>query len=127
MCQDVANSNDDATTRHAILAWERLRIVYNVILAPAAYLGRIAFGWQWNLSNSDATIAFALFMLGANICYFFGPVSEIYLRALFGVKMTDGRRKRLFVYGLLFSLGLGLVLLVVSGEMSGPHGHWPAA
>lgn len=90
-----------------VRAWEKLRLLYNGIMILPGLAVLVLWVTRGNLPIPGA-IAFGLIVgLGANTAFFLGPLTEIYLRALFrrGEGIGKGR-------WLIFSAGL-----VVSGAV----------
>lgn len=100
----------EASARAVFLAWERLRIVYGVILTAVTLIAgrhRLGDGRLWT------TIVIGTF--GANLCFCVGPIAEGYFDLL-GMPRKWARRS-LFVAGTLLAvaLTLGLVAGVPGG------------
>jgi hypothetical protein len=129
--------------RATVRKWERLRILYNIILLipGVAVIWRILYlGNQMGLDHSMAfdgnifpigdpleLIASALtFGLVANICYCLGPYTEFVITAL-GFPIS-GARSRYLIFGIGVMISLGVVALpwvyveyyVVSSLIPGP-------
>ncbi len=91
--------------RTTFLAWEKLRILYNVVLV---FLTLVAAAKSvWTLSLLTMAVAGAVF---ANLCYFAGPIIETYVTWL-GYR---GKQLRvwLFISGTLFACGLAYAVVV---------------
>ena len=91
----------DESARSIFIAWERLRIVFNGVLATAVILGgfsHLADASFWRYLASEALLA--------NICFCAGPVAEGYLVFL-NVPRPFARRL-VFLLGTLVGLGLAL-------------------
>jgi hypothetical protein len=100
--------------RATVRVWERLRILYNMILL----LPGVALIWRtvhlqkltgsYPLGEPLELIATALvFGLGANICYCLGPYVEFVMTAL-GFPLS-GERTRYFVFGLGVLLSISMI------------------
>ncbi len=102
----------DNYAKDALIAWEKLRVVYNAVLLFEG------FGGLWILRNVgraanhlcanvfDASIWFPLVLLvgvSANALYFFGWGAEVFAERSFGFRFGR-RRLLLFGAGLLFSM-----------------------
>ena len=102
----------DETVRYvsrACLAWERLRLVYNLVLLV------VGLACSWRLRDTH------LFLLGgywggvvlfgtiANVFYCLGPLLETYACALCGREM-DRQRYLLFAAGLFLSMRVVVIL-----------------
>jgi len=97
-----------------VRAWENLRLRYNSILLPAGLL--VVVLWEFLLDTPIQILSLAglAFGIGANVCFFAGPLAELYLRALFhrGAP-APSLRKTLFVLGLIGSLCLFGVFAII--------------
>lgn len=84
------------SAKEVFLAWERLRVIYNLILVGVSLLVGMA-----RLTE----LSFWYFLIegavGANLCFCVGPVVEGYL-TLIGIN-RDGSRMLLFVLGTIAS------------------------
>jgi hypothetical protein len=100
--------------------WEILRLPYNLIVGLA---GLLALAMIPTLTWREIIVGVVAYGLGANVMYLLGPITEMYLNWL--VDVGEGRfvprwvaktvRSRyltalLFLGGLLFSVGLTLVI-----------------
>jgi hypothetical protein len=108
--------NHDGFRRMAVRYWERRRIIYNLALVPAAFLGyAFADTLNWAGDAHPAHYGFVVFWLamsafGANICYSFAYALEF----LFGSDRPTSRwlrfgRTSAFVGGVLFAMVLALI------------------
>ena len=84
--------------REIVLAWEKLRLWYNAILAVPGLA--VLAGWvgKQGMPLFFALVMAAMVAVGANFCFLLGPAAELYLRGLF----RDGRplgRGRLLIFG----------------------------
>ena len=96
---------------NVLAAWERLRLVYNLVLIGVVVL----FGWLHSFRGLTDPV-YWLFLLGgafaANVFFCVGPCVEFYIGPLW----TNRRRGRLILFAL--GLALALVFSVVSlGEL----------
>lgn len=108
-----AAAEDRAALREIVIAWERLRIVYNLLLLLPG-LG-IAALWIARTGTPVAAAAFgsALVAVGANLAFFLGPAAEVYLRGMFFRGQSIGRgRLLIFSAGLVVSGGVFLLALI---------------
>lgn len=100
---------DETPDLRFLARWERMRVVYNVVLAVMVLLCSGIGSWRAFLDPTywELLIAGAF---GANVCYCVGPVAEAYLRWL-GVR---GRSLGLILFGagLLVSVPLTFFLVV---------------
>jgi len=88
------------------VAWEWLRIWYNVVLSAVALIGVLVVDPRL-LTRINDLEAMAAAAVGANACFFAGPIVEGYVTWWFGP--VSWLRKAIFVMGTL-----GSVLLVVA-------------
>ncbi|MEM1083441.1 MAG: hypothetical protein AAGI48_04920 [Verrucomicrobiota bacterium] len=99
--------------REVVVGWEKLRLLYNVILLIPG-IGILALMIKRQDLPLGAAVAGAIFMgIGANLAFMLGPIVEIYFRGLFRNGQTIGRgRWLIFGAGLVVSAGVfGLALL----------------
>jgi hypothetical protein len=90
----------EESARDNFLAWEKLRLAYNAVLAIFALL----VGWP-RLSDGDFQVHLFEGALFANLCFCVGPWVEGYLILLFGLPRKDFR-------AVLFLLGTLLAVLL---------------
>jgi len=98
MVENTVSSAPD-TALEVFLAWERLRVMYNVVLATLVLVGA---GNDWNAPEFPWQLAYAAFL--ANVCFCLGPVAEGYLVLLRANRRVA--RWLVFVPGLLLACGL---------------------
>ena len=99
--------------RQIFRAWERLRIIYNLVLIPWTILLLWALGTHHEHPLAPSSLGTAL--LGgvlANFCFFAGPVLESYASWL-GIRLRS-LRGVLFVAGLVFTMFLAAVALAMA-------------
>lgn len=96
---------EEESAHHVWLAWEKLRVVYNLVLgAETLVLGGKMFT---TVSGLEMLVLGAL---GANVCFCAGPVLEGYLRAL---KMPRRiARWLLFLSGMFIAVVAALIVLL---------------
>ncbi len=83
--------------RATFLQWEKLRIVYNVVLVALTCIA--TFGLKPELAMDPGFwLAAVAAGLAANVCFFIGPMAECYIRWL-------GYRSPVLTYG-LFGAGM---------------------
>jgi hypothetical protein len=98
--------------RVVVVAWERLRIVYNLVLLVAGLgVGSI---WGIVVGSTEFLLGAAVVGIGANGCFFAGPLVELYLMAI----RRSGPWKRPARWA-LFGSGLGFSLLMFSLTLLG--------
>lgn len=100
----AAKTRTDAT--EVFLAWERLRVVYNLVLVVVV----LTFGWR-ALSEPDIWPRMLAAALFANLCFCAGMVGEGYL-TLLGFP-RQGARHAVFAGGTLFASFLAVLCISV--------------
>ena len=104
--------------KQAFLRWERLRILYNLALAVILYvtLRRMGVSLEYVNKRHDLWAEWVVCALAANVCYFGGPLADLYATWL-------GCRERMVTVG-IFALGVvvsvPLVIETVHVTMSHP-------
>ena len=101
--------------------WEKRRLAYNVAVGSA---GLVSLGMAYLVNllppggfpTPLSWIPIAVFAVMANVCYLFGPATELFIEKLWGPKVLP-TGPALFRIGLTFSVGLALfpTLLTVFG------------
>lgn len=95
--------------REIVLAWERLRLLYNALLLLPG-LGLLAMAVGQGLPWSVGIVECVFVALAANVAFFLGPACEFYLSALF----LDGRpvgRGRWLIFGAGLVVSAGVFVL----------------
>ena len=100
------------------LAWEKLRLPYNLMLAVAALVAVLNFN-AGLLADPRALADMLLAALAANACYCAGPLVEGYVTWFFGP--VPWLRGVVFVVGSMGAMGLtmGVVVMVSEGDWLG--------
>ena len=98
--------------REIVLGWEKLRLWYNgILLIPGLAVIAGSVGQQ-GMPLFVSLVMAAMVAMGANFCFFLGPVAELYLRGLFRNGQPLGRgRLLIFGAGLVVSFGVFAVAL----------------
>jgi len=91
-----------------VVAWERLRIWYNVILACTTLLAAIAIRPRMLLDPSALGYIVAA-AIAANACFSAGPIAEGYITWWFG--SVRWLRKAVFIVGTLGSVALTVAVI----------------
>jgi hypothetical protein len=91
--------------REIVLAWEKLRLLYNGLLAVPGILVLNSMIGQFGMRLAEAILSGVFVAVCANLCYLLGPVAELYLRGLFG-------RWLIFGSGTLLSLFLFILTFI---------------
>ena len=76
----------DLAARAVFVRWERLRILYNGILAVVLIVALWGFGSLSRMTEPRFFVYVAIRFVGANICFTLGPVAEIYGRWFLGLR-----------------------------------------
>lgn len=97
--------------------WERRRLAYNAIIAAGGAVTLTAGGLGNLLFGNPITLGFILtpvvpVLLAANACYTLGPIVESLTHKLWGREVLPVG-PHLFRAGLIFSVGLTLVLPMI--------------
>jgi len=96
------NQGSGDQIKRAIVSWEKLRLIYNVVLL----LEGLFVSWcVWSIFESSLQYVWAVVVFGltANAFYCMGPLVEVYASVIYGRRL--GRyRYLLFAAGLLFSM-----------------------
>lgn len=102
----LAQSIPEPSSRNIVLGWEKLRIIYNLaLLFPG-----LAILFSINVPISGIISISLVFGILANLCYFFGPITELYTCALTHHAELPKLRMILFCVGLGGSLLLFLLI-----------------
>lgn len=108
-----ASASDRNDVRIVVVAWERLRLVYNGVLFVLGMVVMVLWGSEGAVLILPGAVLVAI---GANLCFFAGPLVELYAMAL-KRRGPWGRGARL----LLFSSGLGFsALLFAAAALTAP-------
>ena len=102
-----------ASPRKIAVAWERLRIRYNVIMLVAGILA-LAIGATQGIPILFSIPSAVVVGIGANVCFFLGPVTEFYACAFRDLPETPYLRQYLFNIGVAFSLFLFVMSTLVT-------------
>ena len=99
--------------RELVLAWEKLRLLYNALLALPGFLILFTLVTVEEVGVVQALVAGLVVAVAANACFLLGPAAELYLRGLFRKGEPLGRgRWLIFGTGTLLSLMLFVLFLV---------------
>jgi hypothetical protein len=115
--------------------WEVLRLPYNLIVGVTGLISLIMFP-SVALGELMVVVGIVLYGIGANVCFFFGPIAELYINwfadtwgkrfflgQIFNFSQSKVLTWFLFTAGTLFSVLLTLFIGLV-GALAGlePHG-----
>ena len=98
--------------------WERRRLAYNVVVGSAGLLS-LGLVYGINVLPPGGTLlpffwpAIVAFGVMANVCYLFGPMTELVVAWVFGRGLLP-TGPTLFRAGLTFSVGLALFPALIS-------------
>ena len=106
------------TTPAIISWWERRRPAYNLWVGAAGLVSLVSVGTATALMGGavhirEGLLAAAIFGGMANICYFFGPATELLLEKVWGRRALPAG-PMLFRMGLTFSVGLALLPTLIT-------------
>lgn len=110
----LAYRDDPATLGELVRAWEKLRLLYNgIMILPG--IGVLALWCGKTEMPFAAAIIFGIGTgIGANVAFFLGPLSELYLRGLFRKGAPIGKgRWLIFTAGLVVSGGVILLAMII--------------
>lgn len=91
-------------SRNIMVAWESMRLRYNLILLLPGLIVIIIYVAGVGLPFGVALIGSAMTALAANACYLLGALSEIIVSALVKTSEHPGYRKTTYYAGIAFSL-----------------------
>jgi hypothetical protein len=94
-----------ASFSELVREWEKTRLRYNGVLLAAGVIVLIIWISSLQMPAGFIILSAVPVAIGANICFFLGPLAELYLRAIFhrGAPAPSLRRT-LFMLGLIGSL-----------------------
>jgi hypothetical protein len=99
--------------REIVLSWEKLRLLYNALLAVPGLLVLNAMTGEFGITLIEAVLSAVFVAVGANLCFLLGPVAELYLRGLFRQGQPLGRgRWLIFGSGTLLSFFLFMLTYI---------------
>ena len=102
--------------REIVIGWERLRVLYNIILLLVGVIAIFVTVQQPFFNLEEVVIPAILFGIFANFCFCLGPVAETYIRVIFNTQDIKSMRLGLFILGTLLSLVPAF--LVIAGYFS---------
>lgn len=97
-----------SSPRGIVSSWERLRLIYNAVLAGVGTLILIASISKGFMPIGVAATSAISVAIMANLAFFLGPLSEVYLCAIRDEGELPVYRKGIFIVGMIFSLCLFL-------------------
>lgn len=110
--QDLGEDQKPAL-REIVIGWERLRLLYNALLAIPGILVLVTMMSDFGMGVVDAVLSALFVAVGANLCFLLGPLVELYVRGIFRKGQPIGRgRWLIFGSGTLLSLFLFILTFV---------------
>lgn len=106
-------SSHQSEFKHVVVAWEKMRLLYNVILLLVGIIALFILINYYRESTNMVLLQSLAFALAANLCFFAGPVCELYLRAFRHVSNAQSLRWILFTVGTLASLAPAVVMITM--------------
>lgn len=99
--------------REIVFGWERLRLVYNLILLVPGVLVLVLWSSRHGMPFAAAVVSGVIVGIGANVAFLLGPLAELYFRGIFRNGESIGRgRWLIFGAGLVISAGVFLLALI---------------
>lgn len=106
---------DKSALREVVTGWEKLRLVYNLILLIPGIVIESIMVMRQGMPLAAGIFGAVVIAVGANLAFFLGPLTELYFRALFRKGESIGRgRQLIFGAGLVVSAGVFLLALIGS-------------
>jgi hypothetical protein len=90
--------------RNIVIGWERMRILYNIILFLVGVVAIFVSLQKPFFSLEEVVISAIAFGIFANVCFCAGPTAETYIRVIFNSQDVKTVRLSLFILGTLLSL-----------------------
>ena len=107
---DSPAERDPSAPRRIVRNWEKLRIYYNIIVLFTGLSGAALLGSLRELVTlAPAVVGYGIM---ANLCFFAGPLAELYLTAIHFTDDFRTGRLILFSAGVFISVVFTLILLV---------------
>ncbi|MGJ8655313.1 MAG: hypothetical protein ACSHX6_02595 [Akkermansiaceae bacterium] len=98
--------------RNIVIGWERMRILYNIILF---LVGIVAIFFSMRapyFSLEETVLSSIVFGIFANLCFCAGPTVETYVRVIFNYQDVKTLRIGLFILGTLLSLVPAFLVII---------------
>ncbi|MCU0797434.1 MAG: hypothetical protein MUF31_16055 [Akkermansiaceae bacterium] len=115
----VSADKDSAPDRHAlrdiVSGWERLRLLYNLVLLLPGVIVLILWNQRQQMPFGFGLVSAAMVAIGANIAFFLGPLAELYFRGLFRQGAPIGRGRWL-IFGAGLVVSFGVFALALAGS-----------
>ena len=106
-------STQQSEFKDLVVAWEKLRLLYNVILLLVGIIALFILINYYRESTNMVVLFSLAFAFTANLCFFAGPVCELYLRAFRHVSNAQLLRWILFTLGTIISLIPAAVMITM--------------
>ncbi len=102
---DVSPSENDNQVREILFAWEKRRLLYNAIhFVNGLFLLVLSYAeLRKEIHPLEMFAGVAAIAVGANICYFLAPMSEVYSLIFLRLAWHGWMRNLIFWTGTIFS------------------------
>lgn len=104
VAQPVTTSRQQQQFKQIVIAWEKLRLLYNVVMLLTGVVALFVMVNYFRESTGTLITQVLFYGIAANLFFFAGPVCELYLRAFRNVTNAQTLRWILFITGTVFSL-----------------------
>ncbi len=104
--------------RDIVIGWERLRILYNIILFLVGVIAIFVCLRAPYFELAETILPAIVFGVFANACFCAGPTAETYIRVIFNNQDVKTLRISLFILGTLLSLVPAFLVIASSGADS---------
>jgi hypothetical protein len=112
--QQPENIQPSSELREIVIGWERLRILYNVILLLIGLVTILPIISRSPIILDGLLTSIIKYGIGANIFFCAGPTAEVYVRFIFKTQNNKMVRIVLFTLGTLLSLFPNLAIIANS-------------
>ncbi len=99
--------------KQVVIAWEKLRLLYNVVMLLVGIIALFILINYYRESTNMVLFQALCFAFVANLCFFAGPVCELYLRAFRNISNAQSLRWILFIVGTVISLVPAAVMITM--------------
>ena len=112
-------SHQQGQFKQVVIAWEKLRLLYNVIMLLVGVIALFVFVNYYRESSTKVLLQVITFAIFTNLCFFAGPLCELYLRAFRDITNAQSLRWILFILGTVISLIPAGVMMLMPMLYSG--------
>ena len=102
--QNNARKPVNSELRDIVIGWERMRILYNIILFLVGVIAIFICMRAPYFDLAESILPAIMFGIFANLCFCAGPTAETYIRVIFNSQDVKSLRLGLFTLGTLLSL-----------------------